>query len=906
MKSHLWIIATVLTLLVSAGFAEQVVVDLTPVADTDIREIAPTYAKSDRDVFLVKSFAGESAKIYIKYQLPGDIKELISAEFTIDRTFAGAYNYTYDIFGMLDSAPGNDWPELSPGEIPGLPYTSGLTWNNAPANDPCSMCCFDADATGALASFTVIGANNGGSAPDTYSASSQDLADFILTDTDGVITLLIGRQGTSSSFDLFATKEHATLNPPTLTLTYEPLQTVTVTLTPAADTDIRQAAPDYCKSNRDIWLAKNNTNDGIKTYIKFQLPDDVDTVLSAEFQTTRKIAGAWNFVYNIHGMNDNAVGNDWPEISPGNIPGLPYTSGLTWNNAPVNDANSTYGFTSDATGVLAAFTVIGSNNGGTPGDTYTASSPALADFLNTDTDSVVTLLIGRPGFSSSADQFYTKDQAVSEPPKLVITYVPTCGVRLLSDLNWDCATDIADFAYLAYDWLGTDPNLFMYTYSDIDRSDEIDAADLEKLAQGWLACSDAANPACDEFWKPELMAPAKWDAWRATWTDSFPVAAWAYFSRYDGTVAEYTTYADAGLTMVQAPLNQFNNAVAAGLRPLIGSWENLYLDKSKLDSYVNFPSPTSTLVTGYMLKDEPKPITLMEQISQATSYIYYYDQRDAIPIVNLLPNYGSWNTDHASYEDYVDAYMSTNGPAVLSYDHYPILADGSNRPHYYDNIEIIRDRAVAADIGFMGFALVNPHYSYRLPSESDLNWEVYSLLTYGAQGLFYYNYRIEPVGGFGEGLVTHADGTPTSTYPMAQAVNAEVHAMGPVLMSLQTVGVYHADVADPNNTLIDLYTNGDVAALSDFTGSGFIIGEFVNQDNLGDTDTYLMVCNKSHAASTDSATLAKNAMFTPNPSNLNVYLFNTATENWDLLIGGAPYTVNVGGGKAVLLRLSAD
>jgi len=232
----------------------------------------------------------------------------------------------------------------------------------------------------------------------------------------------------------------------------------------------------------------------------------------------------------------------------------------------------------------------------------------------------------------------------------------------------------------------------------------------------------------------------------------------------------------------------------------------------------------------------------------------------------------------------------------------------AHQMHHPDIVSLgLAVKRKAAGIGWMGFALANGHINYREPSESDLNWQAWSLVTYGAKGLWYYNYRIEPTGGFGEGLVTHADGTPRVTYYMAQAINADLKAMGPMLLKLRSTGVYHADSADPNNPTITLYANGVIPVLSDFASSRFLLGQFENMDDPGDQDTYLMVMNKRHSATTTSAQEAADAIFTANPTSLKVYRFNTTTQQWDLLSGsGGTYTINVGGGQAVLLRFSVN
>jgi hypothetical protein len=477
--------------------------------------------------------------------------------------------------------------------------------------------------------------------------------------------------------------------------------------------------------------------------------------------------------------------------------------------------------------------------------------------------------------------------------------------RALSDAELKSVSDYVAGKYLVPTACGHP--LIAYKAGDINHDCRVNLADVAILAQSWMACTSWTDLTCGGY-MPAAEAQQRWNTWRKTWT-TFPIAAWAYFDRFLGTLSEYQTYANANLTMVQAPLGtQFSNAVAAGLKPIIGSWQTLYSNNAKLQYYVNYPSAKDTSVPGYFLMDEPADINTMKLLGTATQYIYYNDQRNAIPMVDLKPTYGSL-TNFASYNDYVSSYVSMVTPAVLLYDHYPILADGTDRADFYSNMEIIRQNALAAGIGFMGFALVTSYVDTpdtRQPSESDLNWEVYSLITYGAKGIWYYNYRINPAtgSGYGPALVTYDTDTPTATYTMASAINADLKAMGPTLLKLQSGGVYHTGTTPTGATA---YSNGVIPVISSFVGSNFLLSKSTNMDNAADTDSYVMIMNKNHSATTTSAQQAANAVFSAAPTTLKVYKYNTSTNLWDLQTGSSgTYTINIGGGKMVLLRFSTN
>ena len=190
----------------------------------------------------------------------------------------------------------------------------------------------------------------------------------------------------------------------------------TANLLSSGDTDIRNAAADYAKGNRDgMWVYRNWSESIAKAYIKFTLPADFGIASAATFKITSMDVynPLWNFQYDVYGLKDSASGNDWQALSPGTYTGPP-SGGLTWNNAPGNDPNSN-GFTSDMVS-LGSFTEVGD------GVEISFSSAALIDWLNTDTDKVVTLAFRKTTQTSYNSVFESTEGGFA--PKLDLTYVP--------------------------------------------------------------------------------------------------------------------------------------------------------------------------------------------------------------------------------------------------------------------------------------------------------------------------------------------------------------------------------------------------------------------------------------------------------------------------------------------------
>lgn len=422
-------------------------------------------------------------------------------------------------------------------------------------------------------------------------------------------------------------------------------------------------------------------------------------------------------------------------------------------------------------------------------------------------------------------------------------------------------------------------------------------------------------------------ASDRWASWVQNRNGQLPISSWSYFGRYNEGVQEYQTFKDAGLTMVNTPrltvggsMGQINSALSVGLDVLLGQAENLHMNRQELINAVGLPSPVDTRVIGYTLEDEPLPDQFSD-LKSASYYIYEHDQRGAIPIVNLLPNYAwKWGNREqiygVDYEGYVQKYIDEVHPAVLVHTHYPIMKTGADRPEYYSNLELFRTKALENGIGVFGFVLVTDHgdevNGHRRASGSDIRWQVNSHLAYGAKGIYYYNYRIEQGIGFGEGLVDDLNGNPTDLYSLVQSANQTASAHGQVLMGLISTGVFHtgndSDDSIPDGTI--RYTTAVDSPFDRFWGKEFLQGVFIDESS-SSIDRYVMLVNKRHAAGLDiSSILRSSPAFTIDLNFDTVYILDPVTGMEQLLApvgvyqGRDLFSLTLEGGEAALLRFT--
>jgi len=301
---------------------------------------------------------------------------------------------------------------------------------------------------------------------------------------------------------------------------------------------------------------------------------------------------------------------------------------------------------------------------------------------------------------------------------------------------------------------------------------------------------------------------------------------------------------DCGLTVAGfvSPDN-LDRVHAAGLKAIVadnrvGGYDWLHVDekkarenvKSLIDQVNSHPA-----VFGYYLRDEPSS-SMFPGLEKIASVIRELAP-GKWPYINLFPNYAiAEQMTEATYEKYLDKFIATCHPPILSYDHYALAGNGSLGGEYFHNLEQMRAAARKANIPFWNIVLSVATFDFAEPSAAGLRFQAYTTLAYGGRGISYFtyvapsvgNYRLAPIDQF-------ANETPT--YSMLRNVNLQIQKLAPTILKLSSDDVYHfgkkppAGCHGPDDKSLVSGVNDDHLMISEFThadGSRWVM--CVNKD----------------------------------------------------------------------------
>jgi hypothetical protein len=341
-----------------------------------------------------------------------------------------------------------------------------------------------------------------------------------------------------------------------------------------------------------------------------------------------------------------------------------------------------------------------------------------------------------------------------------------------------------------------------------------------------------------------LISQCGFAAHALTDTNFFPVMAWNWAPKDPAVLQKMH---ECGLTVAGfVKPDALNACRAAGLKAIVSDPRVSGYDWGKVDEAIarqNLASLVAKVgrhpaVYGYYLRDEPgagmfpglaKVADLVRELSPGKW-----------PYINLFPDYA--NSDQlgtATYSEYLERFIATCHPSIISYDNYSLMDDGSVRENYWSNLEAVRAASRKHGLEFWNIVLSVAHFSYRELNAADFRFQVYTTLAYGGRGISYFtyfapstgNYRMAPIDQFG-------NQTPTWYY--MQHVNLQIQKLAPTLLQLTSDAVYHfgkvptGGSAPPANSLV--------------TGAGgdsFLAGDFTHRDG----SRYVMIVNQDLARS---------------------------------------------------------
>ncbi len=155
---------------------------------------------------------------------------------------------------------------------------------------------------------------------------------------------------------------------------------------------------------------RENENWDRKTYLRFDISSLTVTVASAKLELEFAEPAGWNRTHALYGLNEKDgtetdIDDNWDE------------SGLTWNNAPGHDNDSTV---TDAT-FLGELQIVENQTG-----IVTYNQSAISDFLNADEDGLVTFILYRSDSGITVEKFHSKETTGEDAmaPTLTMTLIP--------------------------------------------------------------------------------------------------------------------------------------------------------------------------------------------------------------------------------------------------------------------------------------------------------------------------------------------------------------------------------------------------------------------------------------------------------------------------------------------------
>jgi hypothetical protein len=250
------------------------------------------------------------------------------------------------------------------------------------------------------------------------------------------------------------------------------------------------------------------------------------------------------------------------------------------------------------------------------------------------------------------------------------------------------------------------------------------------------------------------------------WTmNEFMIGVWGG----PGDEAMARAYQDTHFNTVMAPIDKLEMCREHGLRVLV-------MNATPEIAAANKDNPS---VWGWFVRDEPK----RDQFEET-----------AVPVSKLQEA----DPNHPAYVNLInnmdlDAFFKIFNPRVLSYDYYQWWWGTWLQ---FEILERHRREALNHEVPLIVWVEVNadprwdngrPGATYLPDNEVKLRQSVYTALAYGVKGIQW----------FLEGLCfkRDADGKPIpELYPAGEDVkkiNAELEALGPILIKLHSTGVYH-------------------------------------------------------------------------------------------------------------------
>lgn len=297
-------------------------------------------------------------------------------------------------------------------------------------------------------------------------------------------------------------------------------------------------------------------------------------------------------------------------------------------------------------------------------------------------------------------------------------------------------------------------------------------------------------------------------------------------------------------------------AIVAGpadRQPWKGKWANV--TESQINDAIRTlveEAGDGKAVLGYYLVDEPGT-PRFGALAQGVAAVKRFAP-GKLAYINLFPGYATIGAPDQSqlgansFTDYLEQFVSVVKPQMLSYDDYMVeysdnFASSRLGSQYFSDLMEVRRVALKHDLPFWNTVSSNRIRPYTVaPSPANLMLQAYTTLAAGGKGLAWYTYTDR---GYGYAPVS-PDGRLTETWQYLRLVNAQVKALGPLMMTLQSTGVFYTVAPaegmplPPGGLIRSIKSQSSLKGYSQFQPP-LMVGEFRSQDGRD----YAMIVNLS-------------------------------------------------------------
>jgi len=239
-------------------------------------------------------------------------------------------------------------------------------------------------------------------------------------------------------------------------------------------------------------------------------------------------------------------------------------------------------------------------------------------------------------------------------------------------------------------------------------------------------------------------------------------------------------------------------------------------------------------------------------------------------MINLFPTYANEKQlGTKTYQEHLDQFIETVKPPYLSYDHYHFQKTAT-RKGFFENIEIIRDTAIANEIDPMLIILLTEHMSYADLTKYQIEWEVNMCLTYGMKRISYFTYWLgaELLAEGWSNACMDTTGKVYQHYYDVQEINKWLLPLGNELFDKTSTAVFHTRAKGGGSLEkgCEYYSSyGDLGEIN--TSASVVIGFF--------DDGSFMITNRMY---NDTESARNTVEFLDIASGLEY--FDTASASW--------------------------